>query len=302
LVIGVYAGADMAKLMGGGGPTAADQNKKVGADGKLTAFGILESTKGDMAHALRIDSARAQVLAGIEEWRQTGNNSALMAANQSFLKMLDDGAVVRGEDFRMQQQAQSTVDQLKAFFELSEKGGPLTRDQVDQVQNATLGFSNALLDRKYNKLKPYKTRADAEKMDNLTTGLHNDTWNDIFSDQVRTGGPVDQGKEPGRVKPKDPSDAAHGASPSVSNEERTAASKSVANSAPKKLPRRFKAGLDGSFTEVNQNDVPNILIDGDSEDLKKGEIGSSVPWDQLSDDERKHYKTKEDYELFMGGS
>lgn len=290
----------------------AAQNKEIDGDGVLTAKGIGVKVKTAIGSAVRVDAVESTVLAGIEEWKTTGNNQALIAAQQSFIKMIDDGAVVRDSDIKLMASAQSLMGQAQGLLERWDSGNTVTAAQVDEINRATIAFTGALKKGAWNQIKPYYERQIQSGFDGLTTGMTESVLNDVFEVERRSNpaapasnaGPA--GKQPGPDAPP---------AADVSAAERANAAK-AGQQIPKK--RRFHMGLDGTVTEITDesgaeptrealppgfNDVPTPPPEPASStgDILPAaqELLKAIAWEDLTLEEQVHYGSKEDYELFI---
>ncbi len=115
-----------------------DYSKDFLPDGKLSPKGVFGRIKPFMESATKIQ----EKIAPIEElYKQSKSNSlAGLGVLQGYLKLIDDGAVVRDSDIQLAETASALADRFQKAINSLTKGEAVSESLVEQAYQASLSF------------------------------------------------------------------------------------------------------------------------------------------------------------------
>jgi hypothetical protein len=171
-------GVDAEKLGFGGKPV--DPNQMFGSDGMLTVKGIGEKIKDPIESATAVRTYYDKFDGAVKLFKEKKNNQALISAATSFLKALDDGAVVRKEDHEMVAAAAGVSAQVKGMLDKFE-GQIMPMEVVNQMDATMRSFTIASMMSSKAAIDPYLADADSRGFRRLDVGLPISTYNKIFA-------------------------------------------------------------------------------------------------------------------------
>lgn len=165
--------------------SSIDPNKDKYIDGtgaeRFTSQGVTKMLKPYIEAAIAVDSQLDGILAQFAEYQGMGgkgNELAGLGIIQTYLKMIDDGAVVRESDIAMAEQASPFYDRMKKFFAQYSEGQAVSATLVKQAKEAAFSFAQQELERS-------KAFIDGYQQDSgygyHQIGLPGDTYKNIFS-------------------------------------------------------------------------------------------------------------------------
>lgn len=188
-----------------------DYNKEFTPSGKLTPKGIQGRISKPFEKAAYAQLLKTKVDGAVDLFRTDGNSQALLSAMTTFLKALDEGAIVREGDITLQRSAQSLGDNLRAWKEQMESGQIVSNTLVDQMQSTMTDFTTKALESAKVQIDPYMEEANSQGYRWLDIGIPKESYDAVFKDvqgkPLGSGGdtknPLNiRNNNPGNIRPK----------------------------------------------------------------------------------------------------
>lgn len=156
-----------------------DHNKEfVGENLTIKGIGMRIKQPYEAAAASVIFLEKVKLQA--DEFLNTGNSQAGLAAMISFNKMIDDGGVVREGDLKISAQGNSALDNLQLMMDRVGKGGIATPEQVRQMKESAEIFTKSVLDASKAYIDPYLLDAQKRGYRMLDIGIPKESYARVF--------------------------------------------------------------------------------------------------------------------------
>lgn len=158
-----------------------DMNKDRLPDGGYTPKGIGAIIKPAYENAANAKIMIDKVLLQSQAFLDDGNKQAGLAAQISFQKLIDDGAMVREGDIKLSAEGLSAYDRLQLNYEKTfGEGGTATPTQVAEMMESSKIFGQSVMEASKTYIDPYLEEAHAKGYRMLDIGLPRQSYDDVF--------------------------------------------------------------------------------------------------------------------------
>ncbi len=158
-----------------------DMNKERLPDGGYTPKGIGAAIKAPYENAANTKVLVDKVLLQSDEFLNSENKQAGLAAMVSFQKLIDDGAAVREGDIKLSAQGNSAFDNLKLAMDRIEKGGIATPKQIEEMKVSARIFGQSVLEASKTYIDPYLEESQTRGYRMIDIGLPRNAYDNIFA-------------------------------------------------------------------------------------------------------------------------
>jgi len=121
-------------------PVTFDYNKDYFDNGKLSPKGATNSTKKYVTAALNYHEKIGAIESSYKEWQTGTNPLAALGVLQGYLKLIDDGAVVRDSDIKLAESATSLAERFSKGIDSLTDGKPVSDALVEQAIKASRAY------------------------------------------------------------------------------------------------------------------------------------------------------------------
>ena len=121
-------------------PVTFDYNKDYFDNGKLSPKGATNSTKKYVTAALSYHEKIGAIESSYKEWQTGTNPLAALGVLQGYLKLIDDGAVVRDSDIKLAESATSLAERFSRGIDSLTDGKPVSDALVEQAIKASRAY------------------------------------------------------------------------------------------------------------------------------------------------------------------
>ena len=164
------------------GASSEDMNKERTADGGYTPKGIGAVIKAPYENAANAKVMVDRVLLQSDEFLNTDNSQAGLAAMIAFQKLIDDGAAVREGDIKLSAQGNSAFDNLQLMMKRLDKGAIATPKQIQEMKTSAQIFGQAVMEASKTYIDPYLAEAQERGYRMIDIGLPQNSYDMIFKD------------------------------------------------------------------------------------------------------------------------
>ena len=121
-------------------PVTFDYNKDYFDNGKLSPKGATNSTQKYVTAALNYHEKIGAIESSYKEWQTGTNPLAALGVLQGYLKLIDDGAVVRDSDIKLAESATSLAERFSKGIDSLTDGKPVSDELVEQAIKASRAY------------------------------------------------------------------------------------------------------------------------------------------------------------------
>lgn len=157
-----------------------DMNSERLPDGGYTPKGIGAVIKAPYEAAANTKIMVDKVLLQADEFINTDNSQAGLAAMISFQKLIDDGAAVREGDIKLSAQGNSAYDNIKLMMKQLDKGAIATPKQIEQMKKSAEIFGQSVLEASKTYIDPYLQESKERGYRMIDIGLPQASYDAIF--------------------------------------------------------------------------------------------------------------------------
>jgi len=158
-----------------------DMNKERLPDGGYTPKGIGAQIKPAYDNAAATKVMVDKVLLQSDEFINSDNKQAGLAAIISYNKLLDDGAVVREGDIKLSAEGNSAFDNMKLMMEKINEGGIATPKQIEEMKASAKIFGESVLEASKTYIDPYLDESQQRGYRMIDIGIPRDSYDRVFS-------------------------------------------------------------------------------------------------------------------------
>lgn len=168
-----------------------DMNKERLPDGGYTPKGIGAVIKAPYESAANTKIMVDKVLMQSDEFINTDNAQAGLAAMVAFQKLIDDGAAVREGDIKLSAQGNSAFDNITLMMKRIDKGAIATPKQIQEMKKSAEIFGQAVLEASKTFIDPYLQESQERGYRMIDLGLPQNSYDMVFS-KVKTSEDTNQ--------------------------------------------------------------------------------------------------------------
>jgi hypothetical protein len=152
-------------------------------------IGVMIKTPYEAAASTKL--AVEKVILQADDFINTGNNQAGLAAMIAFNKLIDDGAVVREGDLKISAEGNSSFEKIQLLMDKIGKGGIATPNQIQEMKASAQIFQNAVLEASKMQMDPYLAEAQERGYRMIDIGIPQSSYDAIFKN-VKTAEDANQ--------------------------------------------------------------------------------------------------------------
>jgi hypothetical protein len=173
------------------GASGEDMNKERLSDGGYTPKGIGAVIKAPYEAAANTKVTVDKILLQADEFINSENQQAGLAAMIAFNKLIDDGAVVREGDLKISAQGNSAYDNIKLMIDRVDKGGIATPKQIQEMKASAEIFAQAVLEASKTYIDPYLSESQERGYRMIDIGIPQQSYDAVFKN-VKTSEDTNQ--------------------------------------------------------------------------------------------------------------
>lgn len=145
---------------------------------------IIDTIKTPIEDALEVKTRVNSVMEQANNFFETNNQQAGLAAMIAFQKLIDDGAAVREGDIKLSAEGVSAYDKIKLELQKIEEGGIATQEQMRQMVSSADTFLQAALSSRKEFIDPYLEDAAKQGFAPRQVGIPRQSYDEIFEGVV----------------------------------------------------------------------------------------------------------------------
>ncbi len=157
-----------------------DMNKERLPDGGYTPKGIGAVIKQPYENAANAKIMVDKVIMQSDEFLNTDNAQAGLAAMVAFQKLIDDGAAVREGDIKLSAQGNSAYDNIQLMMKRLDKGAIATPKQIQEMKKSAEIFGQSVLEASKTYIDPYLQESQERGYRMIDIGLPQSSYDMIF--------------------------------------------------------------------------------------------------------------------------